>query len=220
MRRRAAAGDRRLLGLGAREEPGRGVLVVRSAATARAIAARRSIASRRARSRIGVAACAHAPRGAAASASAFALIAGGALGNLIDRVRDGAVTDFVRWHVHEHMWPIFNVADAALLVGASCCCSSAPYGVLSRRKSGRRALAVRHEGMRWLVVIVVLGTDAAAATRAMAQRLSDGSRPARAGTTSAADDPRCDAPMTSRSRGRPRDCGPAAPDIVARVVAP
>jgi signal peptidase II len=48
---------------------------------------------------------------------AYALIAGGALGNLIDRLRDGSVTDFVRWHVHEHMWPIFNVADGALLVG-------------------------------------------------------------------------------------------------------
>jgi signal peptidase II len=48
---------------------------------------------------------------------AFALIAGGALGNLVDRLRDGAVTDFVRWRIHEHRWPIFNVADAALLVG-------------------------------------------------------------------------------------------------------
>jgi signal peptidase II len=48
---------------------------------------------------------------------ALALIAGGALGNLIDRVRDGAVTDFVRWRFHDHLWPIFNVADAALLVG-------------------------------------------------------------------------------------------------------
>ena len=47
----------------------------------------------------------------------FALIAGGALGNLIDRVHQGGVTDFVRWHVHEHMWPIFNVADASLLIG-------------------------------------------------------------------------------------------------------
>jgi signal peptidase II len=49
---------------------------------------------------------------------ALALVAGGALGNLIDRVRDGAVTDFVRWRVHEHAWPIFNLADAALLIGA------------------------------------------------------------------------------------------------------
>ena len=48
---------------------------------------------------------------------AFAMIAGGALGNLLDRIRDGAVTDFVRWHVREHAWPVFNVADAALVIG-------------------------------------------------------------------------------------------------------
>jgi signal peptidase II len=49
----------------------------------------------------------------------FALILGGAAGNLVDRVRIGTVTDFVRWHVHDHMWPIFNVADAALLIGVA-----------------------------------------------------------------------------------------------------
>jgi signal peptidase II len=51
--------------------------------------------------------------------AAFALIAGGALGNLVDRLHDGAVTDFVRWRIHDHRWPIFNVADAALLVGVA-----------------------------------------------------------------------------------------------------
>lgn len=48
---------------------------------------------------------------------ALAMIAGGALGNLVDRIRDGAVTDFIRWRWHESRWPIFNVADAALLAG-------------------------------------------------------------------------------------------------------
>ena len=47
----------------------------------------------------------------------LALIGGGALGNLIDRIRAGGVTDFVRWKVGDHLWPIFNVADAALLIG-------------------------------------------------------------------------------------------------------
>jgi signal peptidase II len=47
----------------------------------------------------------------------YALVAGGALGNLVDRLHDGAVTDFVRWRIHEHRWPIFNLADAALLIG-------------------------------------------------------------------------------------------------------
>ena len=50
---------------------------------------------------------------------ALAMIAGGALGNLIDRVRDGAVTDFVRWKAGGQSWPIFNVADAALLIGVA-----------------------------------------------------------------------------------------------------
>jgi signal peptidase II len=49
--------------------------------------------------------------------AALALIAGGALGNLIDRIRDGAVTDFIRWRAGDHVWPIFNVADVALLAG-------------------------------------------------------------------------------------------------------
>lgn len=47
----------------------------------------------------------------------LALIAGGALGNLVDRLRDGAVTDFVRWRIGEARWPIFNVADVALVAG-------------------------------------------------------------------------------------------------------
>lgn len=49
---------------------------------------------------------------------ALGLVAGGALGNLIDRVGLGVVTDFVRWRWHEHRWPIFNVADVALVIGA------------------------------------------------------------------------------------------------------
>jgi signal peptidase II len=47
----------------------------------------------------------------------LALIGGGAVGNLIDRVAFGKVTDFVLWRYYEHAWPIFNVADAALSVG-------------------------------------------------------------------------------------------------------
>jgi signal peptidase II len=49
--------------------------------------------------------------------AAYALVAGGALGNLVDRLRDGAVTDFVRWRINDHRWPIFNLADAVLLIG-------------------------------------------------------------------------------------------------------
>jgi signal peptidase II len=45
------------------------------------------------------------------------LLAGGALGNLIDRVIYGHVTDFILWQVPGHRWPNFNIADAALVVG-------------------------------------------------------------------------------------------------------
>jgi signal peptidase II len=50
-------------------------------------------------------------------AIAIGLLAGGAVGNLIDRLGRGAVTDFVVWRVGSHAWPTFNVADAVLLIG-------------------------------------------------------------------------------------------------------
>ncbi len=50
----------------------------------------------------------------------YGLVIGGALGNLVDRVRAGVVTDFVHWHVRAHDWPVFNVADVALLLGIAC----------------------------------------------------------------------------------------------------
>ena len=49
---------------------------------------------------------------------ALALIMGGALGNVIDRIRFGAVVDFVQWHTAGYYWPAFNVADSAITVGA------------------------------------------------------------------------------------------------------
>lgn len=48
---------------------------------------------------------------------AFSLIAGGAMGNLIDRVRYGEVVDFIQWYVRSHYWPSFNVADSAITIG-------------------------------------------------------------------------------------------------------
>jgi lipoprotein signal peptidase len=46
------------------------------------------------------------------------LIMGGALGNVIDRVRFGAVVDFIQWHAAGFYWPAFNIADSAITVGA------------------------------------------------------------------------------------------------------
>ena len=49
---------------------------------------------------------------------ALGLIVGGALGNVVDRVRFGAVIDFLDLHAAGWHWPAFNVADAAISVGA------------------------------------------------------------------------------------------------------
>jgi signal peptidase II len=47
-----------------------------------------------------------------------ALIVGGALGNLIDRLIHGQVTDFIQVYWHAWSWPAFNIADSAISVGA------------------------------------------------------------------------------------------------------
>jgi signal peptidase II len=49
----------------------------------------------------------------------LSLIMGGALGNLVDRVLLGTVTDFVQWHVGQHYWPAFNLADSAITFGVA-----------------------------------------------------------------------------------------------------
>lgn len=50
----------------------------------------------------------------------LALVVGGALGNIIDRLRQGAVTDFLDLYWHDWHWPTFNVADIAITLGAMC----------------------------------------------------------------------------------------------------
>ena len=47
----------------------------------------------------------------------FALIFGGAIGNLIDRVRLGIVIDFLDVYIGKYHWPAFNIADSAITVG-------------------------------------------------------------------------------------------------------
>ena len=50
---------------------------------------------------------------------ALGLQLGGAVGNLIDRVRQGYVVDFVDFGYHTNWWPVFNVADSAIVVGVT-----------------------------------------------------------------------------------------------------
>lgn len=54
----------------------------------------------------------------AVSAIALGLIIGGAIGNVIDRIRFGAVADFVDVYVGDWHWPAFNLADSAIVIGA------------------------------------------------------------------------------------------------------
>ncbi len=50
---------------------------------------------------------------------AISLLFGGAIGNLIDRIRIGEVVDFLDFYIAQHHWPAFNVADSAITVGIS-----------------------------------------------------------------------------------------------------
>jgi signal peptidase II len=69
-------------------------------------------------------------KGSLPEQAGFALIVAGAIGNIVDRIARGYVVDFI----HVAHWPVFNVADAAICVGAGLI-------VLARRVGGRRVAA-------------------------------------------------------------------------------
>jgi signal peptidase II len=58
------------------------------------------------------------PRARWHEALPYALVIGGASGNVIDRFRFGYVIDFIDWYYKDYHWPIFNVADSCIVVGA------------------------------------------------------------------------------------------------------
>jgi len=62
------------------------------------------------------------------SSVAFALILGGAMGNLIDRAIRGRVIDFMRAHYYDLNYPIFNVADSAISIGVALIILTAFFG--------------------------------------------------------------------------------------------
>ena len=59
---------------------------------------------------------------------AGAIIAGGAIGNAIDRLRFGRVVDFIDFHIGAWHWPAFNVADTAITIGAGLWAFSILFG--------------------------------------------------------------------------------------------
>jgi signal peptidase II len=61
-------------------------------------------------------------------AAALGLIIGGAIGNVVDRIRWGAVADFLDFHVAGWHWPAFNVADSAIVVGVGLLLLDALFG--------------------------------------------------------------------------------------------
>ena len=75
------------------------------------------------------------PRGDWRTALPFALVIGGAIGNVIDRFQHGHVIDFIQWHWRDHYWPAFNLADAAIVGGAI---GIALFGLLQGRREGAR----------------------------------------------------------------------------------
>jgi signal peptidase II len=50
-------------------------------------------------------------------AIALGLVIGGAFGNTIDRFKNGAVADFLDFHIASYHWPAFNLADSAIFIG-------------------------------------------------------------------------------------------------------
>jgi signal peptidase II len=67
---------------------------------------------------------------------AFALgsVIGGAIGNLIDRFRFGAVADFLDVHAFGYHWPAFNVADSAITIGVGVLMFDSVFGTAEHRR--------------------------------------------------------------------------------------
>jgi signal peptidase II len=91
---------------------------------------------------------------------AFGLIMGGALGNLIDRIRLGSVIDFVDIGGSAYRWPAFNVADSAITIGVTLLAVSIVF--LGGTIGNGDPAGVGHDGRR--APDVASGTDSLADT--------------------------------------------------------
>ena len=68
--------------------------------------------------------------------AAIGLVIGGAVGNVIDRLRYGAVADFIDFHLAGYHWPAFNAADSAIVVGVAMLLLDALFGDRERPNKG------------------------------------------------------------------------------------
>ena len=76
------------------------------------------------------------PRGDWRSALPFALVIGGAIGNVIDRLQHGHVIDFIQWHWKDaYYYPAFNIADSAIVCGAA---TIALFSIFPGKKKAER----------------------------------------------------------------------------------
>jgi signal peptidase II len=71
----------------------------------------------------------------------LSLIMGGAMGNLWDRVMRGRVVDFLLFYVKRYEWPVFNLADSAIVVGAGLLVLE----ILFHKASGQEEMAAKPE---------------------------------------------------------------------------
>lgn len=76
----------------------------------------------------------------------LAMILGGALGNLWDRIGNGSVIDFLDFYFRTYHWPVFNLADAAIVLGALLVLYEIFFG--EERRPARRGDAARHPAER------------------------------------------------------------------------
>lgn len=67
-------------------------------------------------------------------AMAIALVIGGAIGNVIDRLRFGAVIDFLDFHAFGYHWPAFNIADSCIVIGIAILIL---HSLLLEKKAGK-----------------------------------------------------------------------------------
>ena len=65
---------------------------------------------------------------------ALGMIMGGAVGNVIDRIRFGAVFDFLDVHIGDHHWPAFNAADSFMCIGAAVIIAEAVVAKIRKEK--------------------------------------------------------------------------------------